>query len=78
MFNFPSLEVGEHFFPSAGTQGCTSLRLRGTDLCLSEAILPGTLPKRPVFYYTKGGMMVDRTFKVGDCVSLCVNKSNQG
>ena len=72
--------VGKHFLPSARTQGCTSLRLRGTDLCSSEArvVLPDRLPERPVFYYTKGGMMVDRTFQVGECVSLSVNKSNQG
>ncbi len=49
-------------------------------MCLSEArvVLPDTLPERPVFYYTKGGMMVDWPFKVGDGVSLCVNKCNQG
>ena len=77
---FPLADGGwgwDGFLPSARTQGCAGLRLRGTDLCVSEVRVasarPDTLPERPrCFVHRRWGSMVPRTVKVVVCTCVCV------
>lgn len=75
VFISPSLMGGDGFLPSAGAQGCAGLRLRGSDLGLSEVRVasarPDTPPERPGVSGTESGLRGSMVM-VGVCIGVCV------